>query len=186
MTSSLVRPEYGAAWAIEDLQRLPDDGFRYEIIDGNLLVSPPPAKPHLRATTRLRNLLHAQAPAGLFVCENAGVSLSRRRSYRIPDISVVLMSSIEGDGSEFDPTEVVVAIEVLSPDNAGDDLIMKRYQYGKAGIPHYWVVNQRQRTLTVLRHDGVEGYAEVVTLGPGEAWHTEDPFPLTLDPAEFV
>lgn len=186
MTDPLVRPEYGGAWTIEDLRRLPDDGFRYEIIDGSLLVSPPPAKPHFRVTTRLRNLLHAQAPDDLVVGENAGVAMAKRRTYRIPDIVVLRASAIDGDESEFHPADVVLAVEVVSPNSGGDDLVMKRYQYGKAGIPHYWIVDQRKRTLTVLRHDGAEGYDDVATVAPGESWHTDEPFPLTLDPADFL
>src|SRR5688572_451329 len=88
MTLALVRPDHGAAWTIDDLQRLPDDGFRYEIVDGSLLVSPPPAVPHVRVTTRLRRIVEAQAPGPLFVCENVGVELGGR-TYRVPDLTVV-------------------------------------------------------------------------------------------------
>jgi Uma2 family endonuclease len=186
MTDPLVRPELGTTWTIEDLWRLPDDGFRYEIIDGSLLVSPPPAIPHFRATTRLHHLLHAQAPDDLLVGENAGVSIAKGRTYRIPDLVVVRASAIEGNETEFVPEDVVLAVEVLSPDSGGDDLVMKKYQYGKASIPHYWVVDQRKRTLTVLRHDGAEGYVHVATVSPGEVWRCDEPFPLELDPARFL
>ncbi len=186
MTDPLVRPGIGGHWTIEDLQRLPDDGFRYEIIDGSLLVSPPPAIPHLRVTTRLRNLIHDQASREYVVVENAGISMGRRRTYRIPDLCVLRVQAIEGNGSEIDPSDVVLVVEVLSPDNRGDDLITKRYQYAKAGIPHYWIVDQSKRTLTVLRHDGDEGYLEVATVLPAETWQTDEPFPITLDPADFA
>jgi Uma2 family endonuclease len=186
MTDSLVRPEFGGAWTIEDLRHLPDDGFRYELTDGNLLVSPPPAIPHFRVTTRLHHLLYAQAPDDLVVGENAGVSMAKGRTYRIPDLVVLRASAIEGDESEFVPTDVVLAIEVLSPDSGGDDVVLKRYQYGKAGIPHYWIVDQRKRKLIVLRHDGAEGYVHVATVNPGEVWRSDEPFPLALDPADFL
>ena len=97
-----------------------------------------------------------------------------------------MASAVEGDESEFAPADVALVVEVLSPDNAGDDLVMKRHQYGKAGIPHYWIVDQKARTLTVLRHDGADGYQEVATVRPGERWETEEPFCLALDPADFV
>jgi Uma2 family endonuclease len=184
MPDSLVRPEFGRPWTIDDI---PDDGYRYEIIDGSLLVPPPPAKPHFRATNRLIKRLDAHAPANLVVGENVGVSLTAdRMNYRIPDIAVVHASSIEGDEGEFVPTDVVLAVEVVSPGSGGADHVMKRYQYGKAGIPHYWIVDQQQRTLTVLRHDGAEGYDEVAVVQPGETWQTEEPFPLELDPADFL
>jgi Uma2 family endonuclease len=184
MTDPLVRPEFGRPWTIDDL---PGDGYRYEIVDGSLLVPPPPAIPHFRVTARLHHLLAAQAPDSLVVGENAGISLTAdRRNYRIPDITVVHADSTEGDEDVFVPTDVVLAVEVVSPGSGGDDQVMKRYRYGKAGIPHYWIVDQKQRTLTVLRHDGAEGYDEVAVVGPGETWQTEEPFPLKLDPADFV
>jgi Uma2 family endonuclease len=134
----------------------------------------------------LHHLLHAQAPDDLVVGENAGVSMAEGRTYRIPDLVVVRTSTIEGDESEFVPEEVVLTVEVLSPGSGGDDVVMKRYQYAKAGIPHYWIVDQRKRTLTVLRHDGTEGYVHVATVSPGEVWRCDEPFPLVLDPADFL
>jgi Uma2 family endonuclease len=181
MTDPLVRPALGDVWTIEDLRRLPHDGTRYELIDGSLLVSPAPAKPHFRAVNRLVTLLRAHAPAHLVVGENAGIAMSGRRTYRIPDISVLHVGALDGDGQGFDPGDVVLAVEVVSPDSAGDDLVMKRYQYGKEGIPHYWIVDQRRRELTVLRHDGVVGYADVAVVGPGDRWRAAEPFPVPLD-----
>jgi Uma2 family endonuclease len=84
------------------------------------------------------------------------------------------------------PDQVVAVVEVLSPDSAGHDLITKRHQYGQAGIRHYWIVDPSNRTLTVLRHDGAAGYEEVAIVKPGTTWQTDDPFPLSLDPADFT
>jgi Uma2 family endonuclease len=181
MTLALVRPDHGADWTIDDI---PDDGNRYEIVDGSLLVSPPPAVPHVVVTTRLRRIMEAQAPDSLFVCEGAGIDLGR--SYRVPDILAIRATAIGIPRPSIPPADVVVAVEVLSPGSAGDDLILKRHQYGRAGVPHYWIVDQRQRTLTVLRHDGATGYDEVATVGPGTKWHTDAPYEIVLDPADFV
>jgi Uma2 family endonuclease len=182
MTDSLVRPDNGRPWTIDDL---PDDGFRYEIVDGSLLVPPPPATPHFYVTSRLHHLLAAQTPATLVVGENAGIALTAdRRTYRIPDIIVVHVSAIGHD--VFVPTDVALAVEVMSPDSGGDDQVLKRYHYGKAGVPHYWIVDQKRRTLTVLRHDGDEGYDEVAVVRPGATWQTDEPFPVRLDPADFL
>jgi Uma2 family endonuclease len=184
MTDPLVRPEFGRPWTIDDL---PDDGYRYEIVDGSLLVPPPPAMPHIRVTTRLRKILDAHAPGSVCAVENAGIDLTGdRQNYRIPDITVLPAATVESDKAWLAPSDVVLAVEVVSPGSGGDDHVMKRYQYGKAGIPHYWIVDQKRRTLTVLRHDGAEGYDEVTVVGPGETWQTEEPFPLKVDPADFV
>lgn len=184
MTDPLVRPAFGGPWTIDDL---PDDGFRYEIIDGSLLVPPPPAPPHVRVTSLLRRLLETPAPTAYFVAENVGISLTGdRRNYRIPDITVMHAPAINRPESVLRAADVVLAVEVVSPDRGGDDQVAKRYRYGKAGIPHYWIVDQRERTLTVLRHDGHEGDDDVTVVRPGRTWKTAEPFPLELDPAAFV
>jgi Uma2 family endonuclease len=139
MTDPLVRPV--GPWTVDDL---PDDGYRYEIVDGSLLVPPSPAMPHIRVTT------------------------------------------YASDKALLVPSDVILAAEVVSPGSGGDDQVVKRYRYGKAGIPHYWIVDQKHRTLTVLRHDGAEGHVEVAVVRPGETWQAEEPFPLKLDPADFV
>src|SRR4029453_8799644 len=145
-----------------------------------------PSVPHVRATTRLRNLLHAQTPTTLCVVENAGIAMADDgRTYRIPDITVLHATSIELDEGLLVAADVVLAVEVLSPDSGGDDQVMKRHRYGKIGIPHYWIVDQKTRTLTVLRHDGREAYDEVAVVRPGESFKTDEPFPLELDPADF-
>ena len=65
MTESLALPPSGGPWTLEDLQRLPDNGYRYEITDGSLLVTSPPGIPHFRVTTLLRRVLEAQAPTSV-------------------------------------------------------------------------------------------------------------------------
>jgi len=187
MTDPLVRPVVGRPWTVDDLRRLPDDGYRYEIIDGSLLVTPPPAIPHFRVTARLHKLLIQRAPEDFVVGENAGIDLSgARTTYRVPDIIVVQASAVARTEGLFAPADVALAIEVLSPDSGGDDLVAKRYRYGKARVPNYWIVDQKRRTLTVLRHDGREAYDEVAVVRPGESFKSDEPFPVELDPADFL
>lgn len=101
-------------------------------------MSPPPGMPHIRATTLLRDHLPAQAPRQMVFCENLGVGIDRhpqRTTVRIPDITVLQRSALDGNDMVAKPEEVVCVIEVLSPDSAGHDQITKRHQYGQAGIP---------------------------------------------------
>jgi Uma2 family endonuclease len=189
MTESLVRPAPGDPWTLADLHWLTDDERRYEIVDGSLVVTPSPAKPHYRATTRLRRLLEAQAPAHVIVGENIGTAIDRspkRTTYLVPDLSIHHEDAMNGDDRAFNPGEVLAVVEVLSPDSGGHDRITKRRLYAGVGIRHYWIVGPPNRTLTVLRHDGAAGYEEVAIVKPGTTWQTDDPFPLSLDPADFT
>jgi Uma2 family endonuclease len=186
--TELVRPS-GGPWTLPDLQRLPDVGDLYEITDGSLVVSPPPALPHVRVTTLLRRLLEAQAPPSLMVGETVGVGIdydARRTTVRVPDLTILHATAIERDDLALDPGDVVAVVEVLSPGSTGVDVVTKRHQYGKAQIPQYWIVDPRQRTLTVLRHDGHKGYDESAVVSPGETYRAREPFPLSLDPGDFL
>lgn len=68
------------------------------------------------------------------------------------------------------------------PSNPSIDLVMKRHAYAAAGIPEYWIVDERERTLTVLRLSG-DTYAVHATARPGEPYSSDRPYPLLVDPA---
>src|SRR5262245_32856514 len=154
MTNPLVDHQFGAPWTIDDLVGIADDGNRYEIVDGSLLVSPTPDTFHLRATTTLDRLLDRAAPPDLCVsAATPGVSVKDGRSYFIPDVAVFQRSVLATRIQAMNPRDVLLVVEVLSPSNAGTDLITKRHYYAEAGVPQYWIVDQDSKTLTVLRLD---------------------------------
>jgi Uma2 family endonuclease len=171
-------------WTVDDLDDLPDDGNRYELVDGSLVVSPAPRTTHLRTTRLVRLLLERYAPAGIAVGEGGGILSRARDTYFIPDIYVVQAAALEGDRAGFQPAEMLLAVEVLSPSNRGTDLVTKRHYYATMGIPRYWIVDPKAHTLTVLTLDG-DRYGDDLVVKAGQAWHAEEPFPLELDPAEF-
>jgi Uma2 family endonuclease len=190
MAQFLARPAAsGEAWTVDDLIALPDDGYRYEIFDGTLLVAPPPALRHFGVAVRLVDALKPLAPPGVLVSSAGGSVLIRGgRSYLIPDVLVVRDAAVRRtpDALGFDPVDVLVVVEVLSSSNRGRDLVLKRHEYAAAGIGTYWIVDSAGPTLTVLRHDGEGHYDEVATVKPGERWEADEPFPHAVDPAEFA
>jgi Uma2 family endonuclease len=171
-------------WTVDDLDDLPDDGNRYELVDGSLIVSPAPAKPHYRAVTRLHRLLVVQAPKKYAVGGNGGVATKSKRTYFIPDLFVTEDAALDGSDATFRPDEVYLAVEVLSPSNRATDLVLKRHYYAEMGIPRYWIVDPQARTLSVLALDG-DRYGDEFVVKAGQAWRTGEPFPLELDPADF-
>ncbi|MGC9667115.1 Uma2 family endonuclease [Planosporangium sp. 12N6] len=183
VTESLRPPTAG--WTVDDLYRLPDTGVRYELFDGSLLVTPAPALRHVRAVNRLRDLLSARAPHDIAVVQDAGVTIHGRRTYFIPDICVVRTVALDKDADQLDQDDVLLAVEVLSPSNPGNDLVLKRHYYAAGGIPQYWVVDPDARRLTVLTLDG-DTYAEQAVVEPGQVWRSAEPFDLSVDPADVV
>jgi Uma2 family endonuclease len=83
------------------------------------------------------------------------------------------------------PSDVLLVVEVLSRSNRGHDLVTKRHYYAVAGIPHYWIADPDEQTLTILTRNDDGQYEERAVLRPGDSWKTDEPFPLTIDPAEI-
>lgn len=175
--TSPARPGRGA-WTVDDLQDLPEDGQDYEIFDGSLLVSPHADVFHGAIANRLRRLLDRQAPPGLLVGQDIGVS-AKRSSYFVPDLFAAREDALDRGGPALAPADVLLVVEVVSPGNAGRDLVLKRHEYGVAGIPRYWLVEPRKQTLTVLEQVG-GAYREAAVLGATDVLRSDEPFPLVL------
>ncbi|MEX2181730.1 MAG: Uma2 family endonuclease [Gemmatimonadaceae bacterium] len=140
-----------APWTRAELKRLPDDGNRYEVLDGRLLVTPLPGAPHQRTALALSTALFAY-------CRNHSVGVvvapgpvPHDDSELQPDIAVYLDSTIPFDANweRFPRADLVV--EILSPSTRRRDLGIKRAAYRRWGIPEYWIVDTGRRTITVVR-----------------------------------
>ncbi|MGI8536254.1 MAG: Uma2 family endonuclease [Mycobacteriales bacterium] len=161
----------------DDLDQLPDDGKRYELVDGLLLVSPVPKERHQRALIELAFLLRAHAPRGLRVyVAPLDVRLSERVQVQ-PDILVV------EDGPPRDKLDrlPLLCVELLSPGTRRHDLVLERRAYERAGVASYWIVDPQKPSVTVLElQHGT--YAEVARASGGERLVVRAPYDLELVP----
>lgn len=124
-------------WTTDDL---PETDFGYELVDGSLLVTPPPRLGHDRIADALGDLLKPHLPAGWRKVTSPGVFFDRR-NFRQPDLVVYLPSA---DGKDqLEPSDVVLAVEVVSPSSRATDRVAKPAQYAAAGIPHFWRLEQQ-------------------------------------------
>ncbi len=142
-----------------DYAALPDDGHRYELIDGELVMTPAPGLPHQLVLANLFSVLHHHVVSrdlGKTTFSPVDVILSEWTTVQ-PDI-VFLARDCQHQarkrGIEGPPTLVV---EALSPTRPEHDLRVKRELYFRHGVPHYWIVDPEQRTLEGLV-PGAEGY----------------------------
>lgn len=183
--------EQHQVWTFADLQALPDDleWRRYEIVDGALVVSPTPDLRHDYVEAMLRRLLDAAAQPAYLVTSSAGIDLGT--SYRIPDLKVLTIDSAGKEAALAQPSDVLLAVEVVSPGSVTTDRVTKPAQYAAAGIPAYWRVETRPSvSLTAYElAPGATAYTEIGTWGPGEIAHLQHPFPVdvpidALAPAE--
>jgi Uma2 family endonuclease len=132
------RPAPGE-WTTDDLDALPDDGRRHELIDGVPIVSPSPTTGHQRIAMLLGAALDSLCPPELAVTQAVDVRINRRRSLT-PDVLVATADATERNVSHYLPTEVVSVVEIVSPGSLAMDRIMKPALYAEAGIPHFWRV----------------------------------------------
>lgn len=180
MSTSLNLPR--GPWTADDLERLPDDGLRYEVIDGMLLVSACPSVQHQRVARNLGRLLEDAAPDQLEVFPlPLGVRSAVDREIQ-PDIVVVRREHATGRRLSGLP---LLVVEVQSPSTRMVDLMLKRQVLQDAGVPSYWLVDPDAPALTVLElRDG--GYVEVARVRGDEAWTGAQPFAVTVVPAGLV
>ena len=146
-------------WTADMVRALPEDGNRYEVIDGVLLVSPSPANRHQRAVRQLLFALHPyceQHDLGEALPSPSDVELSPKDLVQ-PDVFVTReITSLWNDGRNLR-----LAVEVLSPSSRHIDRDVKRPRYQRDRIPEFWIVDLDARLFERWRPDDVE--PEVIT-----------------------
>ncbi|MEP7326082.1 MAG: Uma2 family endonuclease [Gemmatimonadota bacterium] len=135
-------PQALATWTAAQVRALPFDGNRYEVVDGELLVTPSPATQHQRAVGALHlllgNYLKAQVGAELFLSP-ADVEFDPKTLVQ-PDLFVLPLREGRKLRAWADISTLLLAIEILSPSTARYDRLTKRRLYQRHGI-EYWIVD---------------------------------------------
>jgi Uma2 family endonuclease len=171
-------------WTVEMLATLPDDGNRYEIIDGLLLVTPSPARLHQRAVWELMGFLrpYLKEVGNLEALASPADIRSGPHTSVQPDVFVVRLERDHRDHEWPEVPSLLLAIEVISPSSARADRHQKRHLYQRERVPEYWVVDLDSRMIERWRpaDDRPEILTERLEWRPDEA-----PAPLTVDLAEF-
>ena len=168
-------------WTYEDYLTLPDDGKRYEIIDGALHVSPAPLTLHQALSKLLQFQLFELERAGLGWVFNAPFEVVMPGASPVqPDLVFVLTEQREIIRRKGVNGVPALLVEILSPSTARYDRVTKLNRYARCGVPHYWLLEPDQRVLEVFRLDG-STYRLLASLGPGDTLaHPEFPG-LVLD-----
>ena len=130
-------------WTVDMLEDLPDDGKRYEIIGGELFVTPAPSYRHQRAVGALYRRLHAYLAGSAdaeVIFSPADVRSGTRTSVQ-PDLFVTRRPVRAGPHGWPELETLLLAVEVASPSTARADRTVKRRLYQERGIAEYWVVD---------------------------------------------
>jgi len=180
-------------FTVEDLERMPDDGRRYELLDGLLLVSPALGLWHQEVAGALYRQLYASCPPELHVVI-APFEWRRGRGTALqPDVLVARRAdllAVDGGqtlGGRFLGEPPVLAVEVLSPSSRRIDSLSKLSAYEEAGVGSYWLVDPDPENPSVRAMDLMEGrYVEVGCPSGTQQWRAKRPFAITVRPADLV
>jgi Uma2 family endonuclease len=188
--STIVSDEpilYDQRFVREDLASMPDDGRRYELIDGMLIVNAAPVVPHQDAVLAMGMLLKAACPPALKVLVAPfSVGLSIETDIQ-PDVLVARRDRLTPKDLPGVPELVV---EVVSYSTRLLDLHLKRERFERAGCPSYWVVHPSARPedvrLTAWQLDAGKRYERIADVSGGQEFRAAQPCPVTVVPATLA
>ncbi|MEV6715099.1 Uma2 family endonuclease [Lentzea sp. NPDC051208] len=163
-----------------------EDGYT-ELVNGRLIMSPSPLRNHVAAGVNLVVQLVEQIPDDFEVLYDIDVNLElappgKPGYVRRPDLVVARRSAgrrQNAEGGLIRASEVVLAVEVLSPSSRQTDYRAKRDEYAWAGIPFYWIIDLDEPvSLAPMHLAGEFGYQEA----PAETrvYEAVEPFPLKI------
>jgi Uma2 family endonuclease len=184
VTAAAPEPElpYRRPLTREYLRAIPDDGHRYELIDGALLVTPAPSPHHQVALAKLFRLVEAAAPEDLYVLFGPLDVVLADDTVVQPDLLVAPRDSFTD--REL-PVAPLLAVEVLSPQTRRIDLGLKRLRYEAAGCRSYWVVDPDVPSIIAWElRDGA--YHLVGEAKAEESLELSLPFPVMIVPARLI
>jgi Uma2 family endonuclease len=193
MTALPLPPRPQSLLTVADYVALGEDpdGVRYELQEGILVMAASPFPRHQRCILRFGGQLEPQLPDHLDVFPDVDIDLqlvppTGPGTVRRPDLAVVTRDGFERrerEGGVLRASELVVAIEVLSPGSVRVDRVLKNSEYADAGVPYYWLVDLGEKgdrpQLTAFHLGGECGY-----VGAGAVigtFTTTEPFPVCID-----
>ena len=175
---------------VADLGGMPDDGHRYELLDGVLIVTPAPGHLHQRAVLRLAIALDAAAPVEIetltapFAVRPQGLLPLHEQSTELqPDV----LAARVGDYTDRDlPMAPLLAVEVLSPSTRLFDLNLKRAAYERMGAASFWLIDPKPVELWAYELDEAGSYRQVAHALGEQVFEAQRPFPVAVSPAELL
>ena len=168
-------------YTIADLDDLPEDGRRFELADGVLLVSPSARRTHQWGCTTIGAALKAACPPELAVFPLPINVDDPDATHFEPDVTVVRREFRFVENGDLP----LLAVEIRSPSTAGRDAVLKRREYARLGIASYWLFDVSVPSLRILELVGEE-YVERAFVQGNESVSVTQPFPVTLVPSALM
>lgn len=167
---TLTNSSDSKSWTYEDVCALPADGNRYEVINGELIVSPSPATLHQKISGRLHHFFYGLELTGLgsVFCAPMDVIMPGCAPVE-PDLLFLLPEQLGQIQKNFIDGAPHLIVEILSPSTARTDRVKKARIYAANSVQYYLLADPDAQTLEVLHLDGSH-YQVVASLEPGDTW----------------
>lgn len=150
----MVMPDTARRYTVAEVLAFPEDGNRYELADGELLVTPAPRQRHQvvvgRLYAQMASYLDAHPGVATVFLSPADITWGRHRLVQ-PDIFVVPADEVTGDWR--DCRTLILAVEVISPSTSHADRVVKRRLYQQQKVTTYWIVDPDAAVVEVWRPD---------------------------------
>ncbi len=172
----------GRDWTRADRDALPDDGRRYEVVDGALVVTPSPSTAHQIVVFGLYRQLYQACPGHLRVLGAPLDVVLDDRTVVQPDLLVARRDRLDHRGVQGRPE---LAVEILSPSTQAVDRNLKLDRYERAETPAYWLIDPDTLTLTAYELTG-GNLRQTAQVTPCETWTATVPYQVTLTPAAWL
>ncbi len=165
-----------------DLDALPDDGLRHELIDGAFIITPAPGVPHQAMVAGLYRALWTASTGTDLTVLFAPLDVLLGPNVVEPDIIVAPRTAF----TERDlPTAPLLAVEVRSPATGWLDEGRKRTLYEESGVASYWLVDPDTPAITILELRNGR-YEQVATAHGDQTIEVTAPFPISLNPTDLA
>lgn len=163
----------GLRMSTDEYERLEDDGHRYEVIEGVVIMAPSPGEQHQDIAGEIEHQLRSfleKHPVGR-VLHDIDVRFDAKTLYR-PDL-IFLRKATHPKRTGKIRVVPDMALEILSPGTRGRDLSTKKHDYEKFGVTEYWIVDPDEQSFTCLRRRA----GKLVSVPVSGRWFASDAVP---------
>ncbi|GAU66439.1 hypothetical protein SSP35_03_00870 [Streptomyces sp. NBRC 110611] len=167
------------------------EGFKAELIEGEIVVTPPPDNNHERFFSRIVKQVLTRSCTDMDVSGNKGIVLSPGglypKNYVIPDATFVPSDAdLFGLPGNWIPSDAVALVVEVTSSKPYRDRVIKRDAYARANIPLYLLVDREKSTVTLFSEPVDGDYQTIRTVPIGKPIALPDPFSFDLDTSDFL
>lgn len=171
---------------VEELQRTAPEGVRIEWSDDTLIMRAAPSSIHQLNIGLVQRQFEQHAPAGYLFSNNSALASPDVSKERTPDLTYLPVAVLAREGNSVAADEAVIAVEVVSKSNPGNDWMDKLRDYAMMRIPLYLIIDPRQQTVTLFSEPNRDRYHTRSDRKFGDRIRIPEPFGFELDLAGLV